>query len=352
MATTRYTVSMDPSSKARGSSTARHDARCFAISTNGAGAIPSTAIELPEDNLPIAYRTEQGFTAHCTIEDALESATFHELTGRVDLIFTSPPFLLNRKKRYGNRTGEDYVKWLSHLGSSLKSLLRPRGSLVVEIGNAWDRRCPTMSTVPLRALMTLADTAELQICQQFVCYNPARLPTPAQWVTVRRIRAKDAFTHVWWMSPSPDPKADNRRVLTPYSSAMRRLLRVGSSERWLRPSGHSVDHRSFSNDNGGAIPSNVLTFSNTSAHDDYIAYCRVNQLELHPARMPRGLAEFFIRFLTDTGDLVLDPFAGSNVTGAVAEQLSRRWISIEPNAGYVLGSRGRFTRASLDPPSV
>ena len=39
---------------------------------------------------------------------------------------------------------------------------------------------------------------------------------------------------------------------------------------------------------------------------------------------------------------MLDPFAGSNVTGQVAETLGRKWVSIEINADYVAGSRLRF----------
>ena len=58
--------------------------------------------------------------------------------------------------------------------------------------------------------------------------------------------------------------------------------------------------------------------------------------------MPSGLAEFFIKFLTKPKKLVLDPFAGSNTTGAVAENLGRRWLAIEPNESYLEGSRGRF----------
>ena len=58
--------------------------------------------------------------------------------------------------------------------------------------------------------------------------------------------------------------------------------------------------------------------------------------------MPMELSSFFIKFLTKPGDLVLDPFAGSNTTGAAAEHLHRRWISVEPNKEYVAGSKGRF----------
>ena len=61
---------------------------------------------------------------------------------------------------------------------------------------------------------------------------------------------------------------------------------------------------------------------------------------------PPGVPEFFIRFLTEPGRLVLDPFGGSNVTGQVAEDLGRRWISIELNADYVAGSRLRFADAA------
>jgi len=86
-----------------------------------------------------------------------------------------------------------------------------------------------------------------------------------------------------------------------------------------------------------------LTYANTQANDDYQVYCRDNEIELHPARMPIELAGFFISFLTDPGDLVMDPFAGSNTTGAAAEKLGRYWLSLEAEEKYVLGSLGRFS---------
>jgi site-specific DNA-methyltransferase (cytosine-N4-specific) len=51
---------------------------------------------------------------------------------------------------------------------------------------------------------------------------------------------------------------------------------------------------------------------------------------------------FFIEMLTDQGDLVVDPFAGSNVTGQVAESLDRRWVAIEIDRDYLEGSAIRF----------
>lgn len=276
------------------------------------------------------------------LEGFLASSVADEIRGEVQMIFTSPPFPLNRKKKYGNRIGEEYLDWLGSFASNLADLLSEDGSLVVELGNAWVPQEPVMSTLALEALLTILKEGGLHLCQQFVAHNPARLPSPAQWVNVERIRVKDAYTHIWWMSRNPRPKADNREVLVEYSDAMRRLLKRQSYNSGQRPSQHNIGETSFLTDNGGAIPSNVLTVSNTHSSDIYRLYCKENDLPVHPARMPPDLVEFFLRFLTDEDDLVLDPFGGSNTTGAEAERLSRRWVAVEPNPDYIAGSRGRF----------
>jgi hypothetical protein len=293
------------------------------------------------------YRTRRGFMALGTIEEALESRAFDRLLGNVDLILTSPPFPLKSKKKYGNLNGDAYVDWLAGLAPILARLLAPTGSLVMEVGNAWEPGRPAMSTLPLKALMAFTEAGEFQVCQQFICQNTARLPTPAQWVAVERIRAKDSYTHVWWLARTDRPKANNRNVLVEYSTSMKALLRNGSYNFGKRPSGHSIREDSFLKDNGGAIPSNVLSIANTRSQDAYRDFCNDAGLEAHPAIMPKELAEFFIKFLTEDGDLVLDPFAGSNMTGASAERLGRRWVAVEPNASYAEGSVGRFERSAL-----
>lgn len=303
---------------------------------------PSGEGELIDDLVTEGYTTDQGTMYEAKVEDFLASSVGQKIRGKVDLVFTSPPFPLHTKKRYGNLTGDEYLEWMKKLAAPLRDLLRPKGSIVLEIGNAWEPGQPVMSTLPLRTLLAFLEEGDLKLCQQFVCHNPTRLPTPAQWVSVKRMRVKDSFTHIWWMSGTSEPKASNRRVLTPYKDDMRRLLRTKRYNAGIRPSGHNVGKTSFLHDNGGAIPPNVLEFSNTTAHGDYRRYCRGRGLKLHPAPMQPGLAEFFIKMLTDRGCLVVDPFAGSNVTGAIAEVLQRRWISVEAESDYVEGSKGRF----------
>ncbi|HWM46198.1 MAG TPA: site-specific DNA-methyltransferase [Xanthobacteraceae bacterium] len=302
-----------------------------------------------------AYRTSKGKMLVGRIEDALESAAFKRLRGKVNLIFTSPPFPLVHKKRYGNETGKQYLRWLESLAPRLCDLLAPDGSIVIEIGNSWEPGVPVMSTLGLEALLAFKKAGKLHLCQHVICHNPARLPSPAQWVNVNRERLKDSFTHVWWMSRKQHPKADNRRVLLPYSDQMKALLKAQKYNSGVRPSGHVISEKGFLTDHGGAIAPNVirivddatlpealLQFSGTSADFKYRQYCKNRGYELHPARMQMGLAGFFIEFLTQRGDLVLDPFGGSNTTGYAAEMLKREWVSVEASREYALGSKGRF----------
>lgn len=273
----------------------------------------------------------------------------------VQLIFTSPPFPLNTKKRYGNLKGEEYIEWFASFAPVLRDFLTKNGSIVVEIGNAWEPGKPVMSTTVLKALLAFLEKGGLYLCQEFVWYNPARLPSPVEWVNKERIRVKDAFTRFWWMSHTDRPKADNRRVLRPYSDSMRRLLDKKKYNSGPRPSQHLIGKKSFFTDNQGAIPPNViggddamslhslLKATNTRSSDQYQLFCREREIPLHPARMPRELVEFFIRFLTDKGDLVLDPFGGSNTTGAIAEELKRKWLTIEAKWEYASTSIARFS---------
>jgi hypothetical protein len=302
----------------------------------------------------VAYKTPLGRMFQGRAEDIIRDVRFESYHGKVQLIFTSPPFPLQREKKYGNLTGDSYSDWLAGFARLFAACLTPDGSIVLEVGNGWNPGEPTMSTASLKALLAFQEAAGLHLCQEFICFNPARLPSPAEWVTIRRVRVKDSFTRVWWLSPTPHPKADNRRVLTDYSPSMKKLLQRGTYNGGTRPSQHQVGHESFLTDNGGAIPPNVLvppgsemplevlSIPNTASRDRYRRRCKEGGLTSHPAVMPEPLVEFFVRFLTDADDLVLDPFAGSNTTGSVAERLGRRWLGIEADPAYVESSHLRF----------
>lgn len=260
----------------------------------------------------------------------------------VSLVMTSPPFALRRKKAYGNVDASEYVDWFWPFAQQIHRVLRPDGSFVMDLAGAWNRGSGTRSLFPYRLILKLCEMFHL--AQDFYWFNPSRLPTPAEWVTIRRTRVKDAVTNLWWLSKSDNPQADNRQVLRPYSRSMKRLLRDGYQPA-MRPSQHEIGPH-FQRDNGGAIPPNLLIIPNTRSQENYIKQCRAAGLPVHPARFPPQVPEFFIRFLTTAGQTVLDPFAGSNVTGQAAEANERRWISIEIEGDYVTGSRFRFPDAT------
>ncbi|HEY7158199.1 MAG TPA: site-specific DNA-methyltransferase [Gemmataceae bacterium] len=260
----------------------------------------------------------------------------------VALVLTSPPFALRRRKAYGNVDASEYVEWFWPFAVEIHRVLNAEGSFVFDLGGAWNRG-GTRSLFQYELILRLSKIFHL--AQEIYWYNPSKLPTPAEWVTIRRTRVKDAVNTLWWLSKTEAPRADNRRVLRPYSRSMRRLLRDGYQTA-KRPSQHDIGPH-FRRDNGGAIPPNLLQVPNTRSSDEYFRRCRAAGLPIHPARFPAPVPEFFIRFLTEPGQLVLDPFAGSNMTGYVAEQLERRWLSIEIRSDYVAGSQLRFDEAVL-----
>lgn len=292
--------------------------------------------------LSIAYETKFGKCIHGDVIDILNKKSFQKYKGKINLIFTSPPFPLNRKKKYGNLNGEFYIEWLTKITTSLKDFLSEDGSFVIELGNAWEENEPVMSTLPLETLLAIKKNGNYKLCQQFIWFNTAKLPSPTQWVNIERIRVKDSFTSLWWLSKTSTPRANNRKILEEYSTSMKRLLKSQKYNSGLRPSEHDIGSISFLKDNGGAIPSNVIIAANTISNSEYLRKCKEKDILPHPARMPRFVAEFFIKFLTGKGDIVLDPFAGSNTTGEVCESLQRKWLSIEIDKEYIEGSKLKF----------
>ena len=261
----------------------------------------------------------------------------------INLVVTSPPFALTRKKAYGNKEDHEYVEWFMPFANEIRRILKQDGSFVLDLGGAYHKGSPTRSLYQYELLIKLCNEGGFHLAQELFHYNPTRLPTPAEWVTVRRVRLKDSVNVVWWLSKSTNPKSDNRKVLLAYSAAMEDLLKRQYYNSGKRPSEHDINATSFLTNNGGAIAPNVLALANSESNSGYIRRCKENGLQLHPARFPVAFAEFFVRFLTDDGDDVLDPFGGSGATAEAAERMGRNWTTIEIEEEYIRGAKMRFT---------
>jgi len=312
-----------------------HQGRCL-VTHSAKEAILRFRPAAPFEEL---YHTPLGKAVVARSEDYLASLS----DAAIDLVITSPPFALLREKAYGNPDQAAYVDWLVSFGPAIRRVLKETGSFVLDLGGAYQRGLPVRSLCNFRVLLRLCDETGFFLAEEFFWHNPAKLPSPIEWVNKRKIRAKDSVNTVWWFSKTPFPKADVRQVLTPYSDRMRRLLKDPSKffTPDKRPSGHDVG-LGFSADNGGAIPSNLLSYPNTESNSLYLRLCKRFGVAAHPARFPEALPEFFIKFLTTPGDLVLDIFAGSNTTGRTAERLGRRWLAVDCDRTYVAASALRF----------
>jgi DNA modification methylase len=261
----------------------------------------------------------------------------------VNLVLTSPPFALQREKEYGNKAQAEYVAWLAQFARLVQRKLKHDGSFVLDLGGAYEPGSPTRSLYNFRVPIHFCDELGFYLAEDFYWHNPAKLPSPIEWVNKRKLRAKDSVNTVWWFGKTRWPKANVSKVLAEYSDRMKKLLEdpEGFYTPKKRPSGHDIG-KSFSKDNGGAIPPNLLQISNSESNGSYLRGCKDVGAKGHPARFPAKLPEFFIRFLTEPGDLVLDIFAGSNTTGHVAECEGRKWLAFEERVDYLAASSFRF----------
>ncbi len=261
----------------------------------------------------------------------------------IDLVITSPPFALQRQKTYGNVDDTEYVAWITPFGEEVFRILKDSGSFVLDLGGAYQSGVPTRSLYNFRVLLALCDEVGFHLAEDFYWFNPAKLPSPIEWVNKRKMRAKDSVNTVWWFSKTDFPKSDVRRVLAPYSDRMKKLIEdpEGFYKPKKRPSGHDISV-GFGKDNGGAIPSNLLSIPNTDSNSSYLRLCKEFDIVRHPARFPSELPAFFIKMLTDEDDIVLDIFAGSNTTGYSAETYNRKWLSFELDHEYLISSVFRF----------
>lgn len=278
----------------------------------------------------------------------------------VDLIVTSPPYALLEKKHYGNEVAEKYIQWFRPFAREFYRVLKDDGSFVLNISGFWNEGSPTKSLYQYKLLLDLCEPhsksikrPKFHLAQEFYWFNPAKMPNPVQWVNVERIRVKEAVEYIWWFCKTDRPKANNKNVLAVYSDSMKKLIKRGTYNYGLRPSGWNVG-KSWNSDNGGAIPPNflpveladqalnVLIESNTSSNDIFRRRCREAGESMHPACFPAYIPAFFIKLLTNEDDIIVDPFAGSNTTGKVAEEMKRRWLSVESCEQYLRASKLRW----------
>lgn len=307
---------------------------------SGTGKIALRKIR-PKASL-VGFSTNLGVAVWSLCDDV-----FTALDAPITLCITSPPYPLRQARAYGNPSMHQYIDFIVDSLRPIARNLERGGSICLNIGHdLFEDKSPARSLYQERLILALADELGLSLMDKIQWVNPSKPPGPTHWACKTRQQLCGTYEPVVWFTNDPLMcKADNRRVLIEHTEKHKKLIASGG-ERRARMScdgAHRVREGSFGNQTEGRIPRNVLNISH-SCRSQRLYKQRARELGLppHSAPYPLALATFLIRFLTEPGDLVVDPFGGSLTTGLAAESLERNWVLTEAMWEYLRGGGERF----------
>lgn len=281
---------------------------------------------------------------------ANQRSIFSSLDEPIHLAITSPPYPLRDPRNYGNPNAAEYVDFICNEIEPIVRNLVPGGSIVLNISNdIFEHKSPARSLYVERMVIALHDRLGLHLMDRMIWANYSKPPGPTYWACVNRVQLCTSYEPIFWFTNDPlKVRSDNRRVLEQHSNRHAALISSGGEQRVTNfgDGAYRLKHGSFSNETKGKIPKNILERGHSCADTKaYRAYAKELGLPLHGAMFPTSIPDFFVRFLTQPGELVVDPFGGTTKTGLAAERLGRRWIVVDKIAQYLRGGAGMFRDA-------
>lgn len=269
----------------------------------------------------------------------------------IALCITSPPYPLRVQRAYGGPSSEEYTDFICSALEGIVRALQPGGSIVLNVSNdVFEERSPSRSLYVERLVLALHDRLGLALMDRVPWVNFSKPPGPTWWACINRVQLSAAYEHQLWFTNDPTHvRADNRRVLEEHSARQRGLMAAGGAQRTAvyGDGAYRIRENSYGRETPGRLARNVMLRGHACA--DTRAYRRAATamgLPLHGAVMPTAVPDFWIRFLTDVDDLVVDPFGGTVRTGLAAERLGRRWLVTEWILEYLQGASSLFTGCS------
>lgn len=290
----------------------------------------------------VAFSTDLGVALWSTCEHV-----FGQLDVPITLCLSSPPYPLARARAYGNPTEAEYVDFICNaLGPIVKNLVKG-GSVVLNISNdIFVPGSPARSLYRERLVLALHDRLGLFKMDEVIWENPSKPPAPVQWASKHRYQLNTAYEPVYWFCNDPlRVRSDNRRVLLPHTERHQRLIARGGEARNVAfgDGAYRIRTGDFGKPTSGRIPRNVLIRSHTCADKNNARKtAQALGLPAHGATTPLSVAKFFVEFLSEPGELVVDQYGGWFTTAKAAEITGRRWLSTECMLEYVRGAAERF----------
>ncbi|WP_186055622.1 DNA-methyltransferase [Burkholderia gladioli] len=267
----------------------------------------------------------------------------------ISLVFSSVPYFLRKPRAYGGIADEqEYIDFICRSIEPLLGKLAPGGSICLNLtADAFEPGSPAQSIYFHRLVVALHDRLGLKKMNDVV-WEGSKPPGPTYWACVRPVQLCSAYEHILWLTNDERrviERVDNRRVLEPHTERHQRFVEAGGVKRYATYGDGAYRHRpgGFSQQTAGRLPRNILKRGNRCADTErYRSDAQRLDLPVHGAMMPVSVPEFFIRFLTEPGELVVDHFGGTIKTGMAAERLQRRWLCIEIMLEYIRAAAERF----------
>lgn len=244
----------------------------------------------------------------------------------VDAIVTSPPYAEQRKSTYGGIPEKDYPWWTVAWMAEAKRLLRPDGSVIINI--VPHVKNGQLSDYVLRTRLAVREGGWFEV-GELVWHKPNAMPTGSPR------KPKRSWESLLWYAKHGQPYSDARASGTPATEPNRpRTNSKADRLGW----GHGITRHGKTADSY-IMPAvsrcqDVVTLPKISHNTGYD----------HPAPFPVEVAEWCGKLICPPGGTILDPFSGSASTGVAAIRNGWDYIGIDAVEEYVEMSNARLAK--------
>ncbi|MEJ6003691.1 DNA methyltransferase [Paucibacter soli] len=302
----------------------------------------------PPKTVMIGFSTELGVALWGACNDV-----FGSMTESIAVAITSPPYPLANPRAYGNPSQEEWVDFVCRSLEPIVKRLLPGGTIAVNLSNdVFEPGSPARSLYRAKFEIAMYERLGMSLLDQVIWENPSKPPGPFQWASKRRMQLNVGYEPILVFCNDPlKCFADNRRVLQPHTETHKKLIERGGEQRARSNSDGSyrVYQGSYGNETAGRIPKNVLRYGHSCADQRSMRkMAKAAGLPVHGASMPLALAIFLVKWLSRPGDLIVDPFGGTQTTAKAAELLGRLWATSEIYAEYVWNGKFRFSSQMVE----